>query len=258
MADPPPTTRVTRGTVARQMQEETAGNSFGGDGDQMDHSGMADPNLDSSYSSSNQGGNVFRAPAGRGRKRRSDETAEQATFAQPAKRGRGGRGGGGGRGRGRRATTTVGGGLDDIADESSLFSMVKSGSKKLSVMIDEWIEEYDRHPDSALVQLQQLFISASGCKGVISSNMIQHMEYSEIIRRMTEEFDEESGDYPLVMPGPQWKKFRQNFSDFIQLLVEKCKQSIVFDQKMMDSVIQLLTGLADSQVRAFRHTATFA
>ncbi|KHJ84068.1 STAG domain protein, partial [Oesophagostomum dentatum] len=27
---------------------------------------------------------------------------------------------------------------------------------------------------------------------------------------------------------------------------------------MMDSVIQLLTGLADSQVRAFRHTATFA
>jgi hypothetical protein len=240
MADLPPTTRVTRGTVARQAQEESAHNryghsffieiswrffcSFGGD-EQMEHSGMGDPNLDSSYSSNNSGANVFRAPAGRGRKRRSAEDNVDLPVGQPvrcsrsfaqspilvqAKRGRGGRGGGG-RGRGRRAASSVGVGLDDVADESSLFSMVKSGNKKLSVrfsnlfevnfclktpiwkrvfvvfwdchqsflqvVIDEWIEEYERHPDSALVQLQQLFISASGCKGVISSNMIQHMEY---------------------------------------------------------------------------------
>ena len=43
-----------------------------------------------------------------------------------------------------------------------------------------------------------------------------------------------------------------------QLLITKCKSSYIFDQRMMDGVIQLLTGLADSQVRAFRHTATFA
>lgn len=44
----------------------------------------------------------------------------------------------------------------------------------------------------------------------------------------------------------------------LQLLVNKCKASYIFDQRLMDSVIQLLTGLADSQVRAFRHTSTFA
>lgn len=42
-----------------------------------------------------------------------------------------------------------------------------------------------------------------------------------------------------------------------QLLVNKCKSNHVFDQRLMDGVIQLLTGLADSQVRAFRHTSTF-
>lgn len=34
---------------------------------------------------------------------------------------------------------------------------------------------------------------------------------------MTEQFDEDSADYPLIMPGPQWKKFKQNFADFIMV-----------------------------------------
>jgi hypothetical protein len=36
----------------------------------------------------------------------------------------------------------------------------------------------------------QFFISASGCKGKISSQMQSSMEHAVIIRHMTEEFDE--------------------------------------------------------------------
>ena len=43
-----------------------------------------------------------------------------------------------------------------------------------------------------------------------------------------------------------------------QVLVRQCQYSIVYDQYMMDNVISLLTGLTDSQVRAFRHTSTLA
>ena len=43
------------------------------------------------------------------------------------------------------------------------------------------------------------------------------MEHAEIIRRMTEEFDEESGEYPLIQTGQQWKKFRTNFCEFVQV-----------------------------------------
>lgn len=84
------------------------------------------------------------------------------------------------------------------------------------------------------------------------------MEHTAIIRRMTEEFDEESGEYPLIMSGQQWKKFKLNFCDFVQSLVKQCQYSIIYDQFLMDNVISLLTGLSDSQVRAFRHTATLA
>jgi cohesin complex subunit SA-1/2 len=60
------------------------------------------------------------------------------------------------------------------------------------------------------------------------------------------------------MSGIQWKKFRSNFCDFVGHLVKQCQYSIIYDQYLMDNMISLLTGLSDSQVRAFRHTATLA
>ena len=72
------------------------------------------------------------------------------------------------------------------------------------------------------------------------------MEHAEIIRRMTEEFDEESGEYPLIQTGLQWKKFRTNFTDFVQVLVRQCQYSIIYDQYLMDNVISLLTGMFGS------------
>merc|ERR1719245_624136 len=142
-------------------------------------------------------------------------------------------------------------------DESSLYFIIRNGKASLQQVIDDWIDEYKADRDAALLKLMQFFISTSGCKGRITAEM-QQMEHSDIIRQMTEEFDEESGEYPLVTPGQLMKKFRANFCEFIQLLVKQCQYSIIYDQYLMDNVISLLTQLSDSQVRAFRHTATLA
>ena len=69
---------------------------------------------------------------------------------------------------------------------------------------------------------------------------------------------QDSGDYPLTIAGPQWKRFKTSFCEFIAVLVRQCQYSIIYDEYMMDTVISLLTGLSDSQVRAFRHTSTLA
>uniref|UniRef100_A0A671YXI6 Cohesin subunit SA n=1 Tax=Sparus aurata TaxID=8175 RepID=A0A671YXI6_SPAAU len=128
----------------------------------------------------------------------------------------------------------------------------------LQSVVDDWIVAYKHDRDVALLDLINFFIQCSGCKGVVSGEMFRNMQNSEIIRRMTEEFDEDSGDYPLTIAGPQWKKFKSSFCEFISVLVRQCQYSIIYDEYMMDTVISLLTGLSDSQVRAFRHTSTLA
>uniref|UniRef100_A0A8C3IKT2 Cohesin subunit SA n=1 Tax=Chrysemys picta bellii TaxID=8478 RepID=A0A8C3IKT2_CHRPI len=127
-----------------------------------------------------------------------------------------------------------------------------------SSVVDDWIESYKQDRDIALLDLINFFIQCSGCRGTVRIEMFRNMQNAEIIRKMTEEFDEDSGDYPLTMPGPQWKKFRSNFCEFIGVLIRQCQYSIIYDEYMMDTVISLLTGLSDSQVRAFRHTSTLA
>lgn len=161
------------------------------------------------------------------------------------------------RGRGRPKKSQVAD-YTSAEDESTLFNIIKNGKISLQQVVDEWIEQYKADRDSGLRAIMQFFISASGCKGKITAQMQNSMEHAAIIRRMTEEFDEESGEYPMIMTGPQWKKFRGNFCDFVQTLVKQCQYSIIYDQYLMDNVISLLTGLSDSQVRAFRHTATLA
>jgi len=142
--------------------------------------------------------------------------------------------------------------------DGSLFDTVKAGKASLQAVVDDWIEGYKLDRNAALLELIQFFIQCSGCKGKITPYMYTNMEHAEIIRKMTEEFDEESGDYPLIMTGPQWKKFKSSYCEFVQVLVRQCQYSIIYDQYMMDNVISLLTGLTDSQVRAFRHTSTLA
>ncbi|XP_060516669.1 cohesin subunit SA-1 [Cylas formicarius] len=144
----------------------------------------------------------------------------------------------------------------DTDDETSLYNVIKNGRVSLTNIVDDWIESYKVNREAALIELMQFFINAAGCKGRITQEMQAQMEHAAIIRKMTEEFDEESGEYPLIMAGQTWKKFRQNFCDFVQTLVKQCQYTIIYDQFLMDNVISLLTGLSDSQVRAFRHTAT--
>ena len=157
-----------------------------------------------------------------------------------------------GKGRAKKVQQT-----NNLEDETSLYFAVHNNRSSSPGIVDEWIEKYKMNKENALLMLMQFFISASGCKGIINAE-IQSLEHVHIIRKMTEEFDEESGEYPLIMGGQQWKKFRSNFCEFVQILVRQCQYSIIYDQFLMDNIISLLTGLSDSQVRAFRHTATLA
>uniref|UniRef100_A0A4W4EDT8 Cohesin subunit SA n=1 Tax=Electrophorus electricus TaxID=8005 RepID=A0A4W4EDT8_ELEEL len=140
----------------------------------------------------------------------------------------------------------------------TLFEVVKQGKSAMQSVVDDWIESYKLDRDLALLDLINFFIQCSGCKGAVRIEMFRNMQNAEIIHKMTEEFDEDSGDYPLTISGPVWKKFRYNFCEFIAVLVRQCQYSIIYDEYMMDTVISLLTGLSDSQVRAFRHTSTLA
>ncbi|XP_078065184.1 cohesin subunit SA-1 isoform X1 [Mustelus asterias] len=199
----------------------------------------------------------FDDPEAKGRKRRARGPGRPPTAKKarriPGEKSRAGTGGRGSQGK-ANGHHQQNGEIEPV----TLFEVVKMGKSAMQSVVDDWIESYKQDRDIALLDLINFFIQCSGCKGTVRIEMFRNMQNTEIIRKMTEEFDEDSGDYPLTMPGPQWKKFRSNFCEFIGVLIRQCQYSIIYDEYMMDTVISLLTGLSDSQVRAFRHTSTLA
>ncbi|NWI90977.1 STAG2 protein, partial [Pitta sordida] len=140
----------------------------------------------------------------------------------------------------------------------TLFEVVSMGKQAMQSVVDDWVEAYKQDRNVALLDLINFFIQCSGCQGMVTAEMFQSLHKKDIMRKMTESFDEDNEDYPLVRTGPYWKKFKANFCEFIAVLVQQCQCSILYDSYLMDTVISLLTGLADSVVRAFRHTSTLA
>ncbi|XP_067997205.1 cohesin subunit SA-2-like isoform X1 [Melanerpes formicivorus] len=170
----------------------------------------------------------------------------------------------------------------EVVEAVTLFEVVSMGKRAMQSVVDDWVEAYKQDRNVALLDLINFFIQCSGCQGMVTAEMFQSLRKKDVMRKMTETFDEETGlqykkfmaypwiltvtwpvdtdneDYPLIRTGPYWKKFKANFCEFIAVLVQQCQCSILYDSYLMDTIISLLIGLADSTVRAFRHTSTLA
>ncbi|XP_058875280.1 cohesin subunit SA-1-like [Acipenser ruthenus] len=139
-----------------------------------------------------------------------------------------------------------------------LFDAVKTGKSAMLAVVDDWLDSYKQDREAGLLQLFNFIVQCSGCRGVVSLEMLQNLQYAQIISQLTREFDEDSSEYPLSRGGVQWRRFSAGFCELVSALVQRGQYSVVFDEFLMDSTISLLTGLSDSQVRAFRHTSTLA
>ncbi|RMC06709.1 hypothetical protein DUI87_16152 [Hirundo rustica rustica] len=170
----------------------------------------------------------------------------------------------------------------EVVEAVTLFEVVSMGKQAMQSVVVDWVEAYKQDRNVALLDLINFFIQCSGCQGMVTAEMFQSLYKKDVMRKMTETFDKETGlqykkfmaypwiltvtwpvdmdneDYPLIRTGPYWKKFKANFCEFIAVLVQQCQCSILYDNYLMDTLISLLTGLADSMVRAFRHTSTLA
>ncbi|KAL0973621.1 hypothetical protein UPYG_G00207250 [Umbra pygmaea] len=137
-----------------------------------------------------------------------------------------------------------------------MYEAVRSGKSAMVAVVDDWLDVYKQDKEVGLLELINFVIKCCGCKGVVSRAMFDSMQNAQIIGMLTKEFNEDSVNYPLCTPGPQWRRFRSSLCEFSQVLVRSCQNSLLYDEYLFTSLLALLTGLSDSQVRAFRHTST--
>ena len=144
--------------------------------------------------------------------------------------------------------------------EETLYTAVLSGKAPMTELAAGWIERYQDDRDTALLEIIQFFISSSGCKSTVTPQLYRGIGsgFQEVLKTMTDEFGEEGSEYPLTLTGTNFRRFKPSLGDFITQLVKQCAQAeLLYDEFMMDYVLQLLSEMSASHVRPFRHTGTF-
>ncbi|XP_075268606.1 cohesin subunit SA-3 isoform X2 [Opisthocomus hoazin] len=143
-------------------------------------------------------------------------------------------------------------------EQNTLFEAVRSARIAVETVVDDWLETYKQDRETGFLELVNFIIRSCGCRGMVTPEMFRHLQNSEIIQQLTEKFEEDSAEYPLSLSTQPWRRFRAGFCELLAAVVRRCQYNVVYDEFLMDALISLLTGLSDSQVRAFRHTSTLA
>ncbi|XP_072550432.1 cohesin subunit SA-3 [Salminus brasiliensis] len=137
-----------------------------------------------------------------------------------------------------------------------LYEAVSSGRSAIVTVVDDWLDDYKQDREEGLRELFNFVVQCCGCKGLVTTEMFTSMQNADIISHLTKEFNEGSGSYPVVAGGSVGRRFREGLCEFVSQLVRCCQNSLLYDEFLFSSLVAFLTGLADSQVRAFRHTST--
>ncbi|XP_027970808.1 cohesin subunit SA-2-like [Eumetopias jubatus] len=169
-----------------------------------------------------------------------------------------------------------------ITTEVTLFEMVALGKNSVQTAVEEWVQSYKVDRELALLDLISFFVQCCGCEGMVTAELYQSNQGQNVVHKMTEKFDQETGlyykkflaypwiltimwpeklqndFYPIVGPGPFWKRFRVNFCEFTELLVHQTHSSVLCDGHLMHTVICMLSGLTNSAVYSLRHTSSLA
>ncbi|XP_027027588.1 cohesin subunit SA-3 isoform X1 [Tachysurus fulvidraco] len=144
----------------------------------------------------------------------------------------------------------------DRRKSGNMFEAVISGRSALVTVVDDWLADYKQDQSEGLLELMNFVVECCGCKGIVTREMFDRMQNADIIGHLTKEFNEDSVSYPLSAGGSQGRRFHDGLREFVYQLVQRCRNSLLYDEIVFSALIAFLTGLADSQVRAFRHTST--
>ncbi|KAL6239713.1 hypothetical protein BDW75DRAFT_102099 [Aspergillus navahoensis] len=146
------------------------------------------------------------------------------------------------------------------AGETGLYAEVFGKGRNAETVAAEWLTRYQEVQTTAMRDLVNLVLRASGTEIQITTEDIEDVDH--ISRRVTdiqEEYAAEGiSDYPLISKSPKYRSFQPVLENFFVALMQTLHHSsVLYDDKVLYENLQSwLSSLSSSTCRPLRHTAT--
>ncbi|KAL4760609.1 cohesin subunit IRR1 [Aspergillus foveolatus] len=146
------------------------------------------------------------------------------------------------------------------ARETGLYAEVFGKGRDPETVAAEWLTQYQETQTTAMRDLVNLVLRASGTEIQITTEDIEDVDH--ISRRVTdiqEEYAAERiSDYPLISKSRKYRFFQPVLENFFVALMQTLHHSsVLYDDKVLYENLQSwLSSLSSSTCRPLRHTAT--
>ncbi|KAK7019893.1 SCD domain-containing protein [Favolaschia claudopus] len=126
---------------------------------------------------------------------------------------------------------------------------------------EDFLESLDQSPGLALAEIVNLVLRSCGCnESVDADQVVDYDGVVDALDKFTEDLknQEQTAAYPLTSKLPAFKKFRKSLHEFLdRLITSAASLGSLYTSDLIPTLQAWVIAMSSSQIRSFRHTATF-
>ncbi|XP_052211559.1 sister-chromatid cohesion protein 3 [Diospyros lotus] len=139
---------------------------------------------------------------------------------------------------------------------ASLIEIIKGNGKLIPQVVKNWVEQYEKDPKPAMVELLMMLFEACGAKYIIDEELLDEIDVDDVVVALVNLAKKGQVEDYQSSKKKEFKNFKDNLASFWDNLVTECQNGPLFDQILFDKCMDYVIALSCTPPRIYRQVAS--
>ncbi|XVF72517.1 hypothetical protein PTKIN_Ptkin12aG0127600 [Pterospermum kingtungense] len=140
--------------------------------------------------------------------------------------------------------------------EERLIDVIKGDGKHISQAVKRWVEQYEKNPKPAMVELLMMLFEACGAKYYIKEEFLDETDVDDVVVALVSLARKGEVEDYQSSKKKEFKNFKENLVSFWDNLVVECQNGPLFDKDLFDKCMDYIIALSCTPPRVYRQVAS--
>ncbi|KAL8198113.1 hypothetical protein R6Q57_024198 [Mikania cordata] len=138
----------------------------------------------------------------------------------------------------------------------NLIEVVKSNGKLIPQVVKLWVEQYEKDPKPAMVELLTMLFEACGAKYRIQGEFLDETNVDDVVVALVNLAAQGKVEDYQTSKKKEFRSFKDNLVSFWDNLVSESQNGPLFDQVLFDKCMDYIIALSCTPPRVYRQVAS--
>lgn len=140
--------------------------------------------------------------------------------------------------------------------DQSLIEVIKGNGKLIPQVVKLWVEQYEKDPKPAMVELLMMLFEACGAKYHLREELLDETDVDDVVVALVNLARRGEAEDYQSSKKKEFKNFKDNLVSFWDNLVIECQNGPLFDQVLFDKCVDYIIALSCTPPRVYRQVAS--